>query len=149
MTSKAERIAQAVLGALVTPTMDGVPPTRIYRDMEGALGAAELPAVVVEMGDEPPPEPGGTLIGRKMRELEVRVQTLASACVGASPYAVADPVVVEAHDRLAADPTLGGLAFGFAEGGTGRRREDAERNIGSVTKIYLFRYHTTESSLES
>lgn len=148
MTSKAELIAQKVVSALTVPAMSNVPAARIYRDMEGALAAGDLPAIVVELGDEPDPTPGGTLIGRKMRTVEIRVQTLAKASLGSSPYAAADPAVVEAHNRLSADMTLGGLAFGFDEGATSRQREDAEQNIGSVSKAYLFQYHTTEASLE-
>jgi len=148
MTTKAEMIAQAVVTALTAPAMSAVPATRVYRDLQGALTAGTLPAIVVELGDEPEPSPGGTVIGRKMREAELRVQVLASASLGASPYTAADPAVVEAHNRLSADMTLGGLAWGMTEGATERQRYDAEKNIGAVTKTYLFRYHTTEASLE-
>lgn len=148
MTSKAESIAQAVVAALTSPAMTSVPAARIYRDLQGALAAGDLPAIVVELGDEIAPDPGGTLIGRKMRRVELRLQTVAAASLGSSPYASADPAVVEAHNRIAADPTLGGLAFGYDEGDTQRQREDAEKNIGSVTKAYVFQFHTTEASIE-
>ena len=140
MTSRAEAIAQAVhtlLSALST-----VPAARVYRDLHGAIASSALPAIAVETGDED--EPQRTVIGHKLRTVEIRVVVLAS---GSDPFTAADPIVVEAFDALAADPTLGGLAFEFSEGVTFRERTDAEQNTVSVTKVYQYQYRTTESSL--
>lgn len=147
MTSKAEAITQAVVAALTTPAMTSVSAARVYRDLQGALAAASLPAIAVETGDEE--EAQRTVIGYKMRAVEIRVSVLAAASLGASPYTAADAAVVESFNRLSADPTLGGLAFEFDEGPTARTREDAEQNIGSVTKSYRYQYRTTEASIEA
>lgn len=141
MTSRAEQITAAVLAALATPTIAGV--SAIDRDMHTVLNAGRFPAIVVETGNEEPPVRG--VIGHKMRVVEVTVSVIAA---GASPYTVADPFVLAAFDRLAADPSLGGLAFEFDEGETRRGRLDADRPIGVVSKSYLYKFRTTESSLE-
>lgn len=144
MTSLAERITAAVYTALTVPTMSSVPAARVFRDLQGAISSTELPAIAVETGDEP--EPMRSVIGHKMRAVEVRVTVLAS---GASPFSAADPALVESFNRLAAAPTLGGLAFEFSEGSTNREREGAEQNVGAVTKTYVYQFRTTEGSIES
>lgn len=146
MSSKAERIAAAVHAALTTPAMTAVPAADVFRDLHGALESGALPAIAVETGDED--EPNRTVIGYKLRAVEIRMTVLAAGVSGASPYTAADAALVEAHNRLAADPTLGGLAFEFDEGPTERARESAEKNLGSITKSYRYTYRTTEASIE-
>lgn len=138
MTSRAEAIAQAVHAKL--SALSTVPAARVFRDLHGAIESKALPAIAVETGDEDEP----VRMGRKQRTVEVRVVVLAS---GSNPFTAADPIVVEAFDALMADRTLGGLAAEVDEGMTFRAREDAETNLASVTKIYQYRYYTTESSL--
>lgn len=143
MTSKAEQITQAVVMALSTPAMTSVG-TRVYRDLNDALASGDWPAVAVETGGETEPE--RMTIGHKMRTLEVRVTVLAS---GSNAFSSADAALVESFNRLSADPTLGGLAFEFDEGVTDRSREGAGDNVAAVTKSYLYKFRTTESSIES
>lgn len=142
MTSKAESITQAVVAALGTPTMTAVPTARVFRDLKDALASEQWPAIVVETGDEQ--EPVRALIGYKMRRVDVLMTVLADG-----GFADADAALVEAHNRLAADPTLGGLAFEFDELETTRTREGAAQNVVSVTKTYQYSFRTTEASLES
>lgn len=137
MTSRAEAIAEAVHAKL--STLSTVPASRVHRDLYGALQAKSLPAVAVETGDEA--EPQRLVIGHLMRTAEIRIAVVADS------FAAADPIVVEMFDKLAADRTLGDLAFEFTEGMTYRARADAESNVVSVTKILQFQYRTTESSL--
>ena len=142
MTSKAESITQAVVTALGTPTMTAVPTARVFRDLKDALASDQWPAIVVETGDEQ--EPVRALIGYKMRRVDVLMTILADG-----GFADADAALVEAHNRLAADPTLGGLAFEFDELETTHTREGAAQNVVSVTKTYQYSFRTTEASLES
>lgn len=144
MTSKAEQITAAVVTALTVPTMSSVPAARVFRDLHGALGSALLPAIAVETGDES--EPVRVTIGHKMRSVEIRVSVLAS---GSNPFSAADAAVVESFNRLAAIPTLGGLAFEFDEGPVVRLREDAEQNTCRVDRTYVYKFRTTEASIES
>lgn len=143
MTSKAERITAAIHTALTVPAMTSVPAARVYRDLHGALQVDLLPAIAVETGDEI--EPAHRARGFKVRELDVLVIVLAR---GTSPYTVADAALVEAHARVMADRTLGGLALGVQEGITRRERADAEQQIAAITKTYRVQYHTTETSIE-
>lgn len=142
MTSKAEQIAAAVHAALTTPAMTSVPAARVYRDLHGALQSDLLPAIAVETGDEDPPV--RIVIGSKERTTEVRITVLAL-----TSFATADAAVVESYNRIAAEPTLGGLAFEFDEGQTRRDREPAEQQRVSITKTLRFQYRTAENSLEA
>lgn len=142
MTSKAEQITQAVVTALTVPTMTSVPTARVFRDLTDALASESWPAIVVETGDEDAPE--RITIGHKSRRVEIRVTVLE-----AGGYADADAALVESFNRLAADPSLGGLAFEFEEGPTLRSREGASENVVSIVKSYVYQFRTTELSLES
>ena len=139
MTSKAEQITQAAATALAA--MSTVPTARVFRDLKDALDSDQWPAIVVETGDEQ--EPVRSLIGYKMRRVDVLMTVLAQG-----GFSDADAALVEAHNRLSADPTLGGLAFEFDELETTRARESAAQNVVSVTKTYRYSYRTTEASLE-
>lgn len=142
MTSKAEQIAAAAATALTTPTMSAVPAARVYRDLADAIAEALWPAIVIETGDEQ--EPVRVTIGHKMRRVDVLMTVLAEGA-----YSNADAALVEAHNRLAAVPTLGGLAFEFDELETTRAREGAAQNVVAVVKGYRYSFRTTEASLES
>lgn len=141
MTSKAERIAAAVAAALSSPPMASVPPSRVFRDLYGAIDAGTLPAIAVETGDE---EAGDRVTtGFVERALDVRV-----AVVSAGDYVTGDPALVEAYARIASNPTLSGLAYDFQDAGTQRERADGERRLCMTTKTLRYRYRTTEASLE-
>lgn len=141
MTSKAERIASAVAGLLTVPAMTNVPPSRVFRDLYGAIGAGALPAIAVETGNE---EPGDRVVlGFVERVLDVRLHVISMG-----EYAAADAALVEAYTRIAANPTLSGLSFDFQDAGTQRERDEAERRICLTTKTLRYRYRTTEESLE-
>lgn len=143
MASRAERIADAVRTALSAVPMVSVEPQQVYRELRGALGADRLPAVAIELGNEP--APGRTTISHLMRSVEIRVTVLAAGPAG---YGATDAAHVESFNRIAADATLGGLAFDMEEGAITREREDAERQRVSVTHTYLFKYRTTDRSIE-
>lgn len=142
MTSKAERIADALHAALSSPAMTSVPPARVFRDLHGALQSELLPAIAIETGDEP--EPVRAVIGAKERVVDVRVTVLASGS-----YLAADAALVEAFARVMADPTLGGLVFEADEGQTRRDREEGERQLVAVTKTWRCQYRTADDSLEA
>ena len=144
MTSKAERITQAIVTALTVPAMSSVPAARVFRDVNGALQSDLMPAVAVETGSEDTPDRRTTR--HKLRFLDVDVTVVAK---GASPFTVADPALVESFARLMADRSLGGLALEVQEGPTRRERGPAEDQLGAITKTYRVQYHTTEESLES
>lgn len=142
MTSKAERIAAAVATTVTAPAMTNVPPSRVFRDLYGAIGAGALPAIAIETGNE---EPGDrAVLGFVERVLDVRLHVVAMG-----DYSAGDAALVEAYGRIAANPTLAGLAFDFQDAGTQRERDEAERRICLTTKTLRYRYRTTEESLEN
>lgn len=140
--SRAEAITQAIF-ALLADEDGPIEGVSVHRDLHGALSAGSLPAIVVETGDEP--APSHVAIGVKTRAVEVIVSVVAR---GASPYTEADAALLEAHDRIMADRSLGGLAIEIAESFTRRSRVDAEQQVGEIAKSYLVQYVTTEISLE-
>ncbi len=142
--SRAESITEAVVEALTTPAMTSVPAARVYRDLNDALSSESWPAVLVETGDEPPPQTAA--IGRKFRSLDVVVTVLAASS-GGSPHTDADAAVVEAFGRLMADRTLGGLAWDIQEGPTSRTSEAYGERLAAVRKVYQIEYETEEASL--
>lgn len=141
MTSRAESIAGAVFDALTVPAMATVPVDRVFRDLHGALESDALPAIAVETGDEPPPI--RVVLGHKERRVDIDVTVIATG-----GYAAADAAVIEMHQRLLSDPSLGGLVFELEEGATRRQRQDGERHLVAVTKTWSAQYRTTEGSLE-
>lgn len=140
--TKAESIAQAFIAALTSPEMTSVPAANVYRDYTSALDAGVSPAIVVDMGDETPPD--GTT-GFRSRTLTMRVMVLTK---GANPKSLADPVLIEAHGRIMADSTLAGLVLDVRESATTRRADRLEKPVAYVTKEYDVDYRTTGDSLE-
>ena len=144
MTSKALQIAQAIETVLTVPAMTAVPAASVYADPLDALEHETFPAVAVELGDED--EPIEVATGVLARSLEITITVLSN---GSAPFVRADAPLVEAHSRIFADRTLGGLALDIAEGPTRRQREGMGEGVGSSAKTYRIQYRTTETSLES
>lgn len=143
MPSRAEAIAAHVHGLMRAPAMSSVAPIDVYRHLGRALDADTTTALVVEPGDEP--EPSGEIVGFEIRRLELRLIAIAK---GADPDTLADAPLLEAHNRLLTDPTLGGLGLRIDEGGTKRERADLEKPATAITKTYVITYRTEGTSLE-
>lgn len=141
MASIAERIAAGVHQALTVPPMTSVP-VEVHRDLHGALEREAYPAIAIETGNEPPAV--RSLLGHRERVVEVRVTVLAEG-----GYEAADPADCEAFARIAANPTIGGLAFDVEDAGVVRERAPGARQVFAVTRMYRFPYRTVENSLES
>ena len=140
--SRAAQIMAAVETALSVPHLDSLPAEAVYTNLLVPLERQALPALVIEMGDEPAPAEEGRSIGYCDRTLEIVVSVLVDAT---APYTAADPVVVDAFDRLVADRTLGGLCLYLNEGGTTRSRHDS--GVGLVTTTGLATYRTGRDAL--
>ena len=134
--SKAERILAAIVTA-ITPTT-GIS-SRVFRDRWEAVARSEMPCVVVEPTGE---EPGAVSVPFTDYTLTVAVDILISG----SPLSVlADPIRVDAHARLMADRTLGGLAHSIDQGPTEWRGEPGE--IGILSLSYNVRFRTRTEDL--
>ncbi|MBS1188912.1 MAG: hypothetical protein H6R10_704 [Rhodocyclaceae bacterium] len=144
MASKAEQIMQAIVTLLTVPPMSSVPSADVHRDVTVAIDSAVSAAIAVEEGDEP--EPSLFTIGVADRVLDVRLTALAK---GHAASSLADAPMVEAHNRLMANLTLGGLADDIEEGPSSRERAQREKPVAAITKTYRVRYRTGARSVES
>lgn len=133
--SKAERILAAIVTA-ITPTT-GIS-SRVFRDRWEAVARAEMPCVVVEPLGE---EPGIVSIPFTDYVLTVAVDILVS---GSPLSALADPIRVDAHSRLMADRTLGGLTHSIDPGPSEWKGEPGEIGILSLSYRIPFRTLTAD-----
>ena len=137
-------IREQILLALMANTAGTVQlDSRIYRSRQEAFSRAAFPALVVETAsNEPAPYAAGT---RTMTHaLDVRFLLLVDAPI---PDAAADPILVDLHSRLMADPILGGLAMNIEPGPT--TYAFAEDGVAVVETHYLVKYRTLVQSLTS
>lgn len=126
---------------LTGPPMGTIPDTSVFRNFDSALNS-ELPAVLIEEGDEPTPDL--THVSLADRRLNVRVSVLIK---GDQSYQFADEPLVEVYDRIMKDRTISGLALDLVEGPTKRERMMLEKPVAIITKNFIVRYRTAEDSL--
>lgn len=141
MISKAEQIAQYVVGLLTVPPLAGVTAADVLRDPLDAPDSDDYPLLCVELGDEPPPTRPVT--GQKHRGVVLMISVLHK---GAAPLLAADPIATEAAARLLADPTLGGLAVDSDEGETVRLQDELGEGSAKITMTWRVIYRTAETS---
>lgn len=141
MSSRVEEIMLKLLDQLIGPPMNTIPETSVFRNFYSALNS-ELPAVFIEEGDEPTPDLSH--LGRADRHLNVRVSVLIK---GEQSYQFADEPLVEVYDRIMQDRTVSGLALDLTEGETKRERAMLEKPVAIISKHFLVRYRTDETSL--
>jgi len=142
MTTRADAIMQAILTTLTVPAMSAVPVAHVFRDEEVAIEQDVLPAVSLAEGDEPAPDRINTHEAERFLEF-----TLSVRAKGAVPFTAADAALLEAHNRIMADQTLGGLSEEITEGPTRRERADLNTRVCRVEKAYRIRYRTTDGAL--
>ena len=135
MTSKSERILAAIEATLApTAGISG----RVFRDRWEALARAEMPAIVIEPQSE---DPQIAAIPYTDSTLLVTVDILIS---GSPLSTLADPIRVNAHARLMADRTLGGLAHSIDPAPVAWSGEPGEIGILSLSYRVPFRTLTTD-----
>lgn len=138
MTTRSLAIADHIASLLA-----GVPDVPVFRDIVRAIDRTEQLALVVEQGDEPPPQ--RDTVATYERAIDIQVSGVAK---GSEPYSRADAPLNAAHNLILQDRTLGGLAMDIEEGPTTRQRDSLEREVGVVTKTYRVVYRTGADSLE-
>lgn len=134
--SKSERILAAIATALA-PT-DGIA-GRVFRDRWEAVARGEMPCLVVEPQGE---DPQIIAIPNTDSSLLVAVDVLIS---GAPLSTLADPIRVDAHARLMADRSLGGLAHTIDPASVQWQAEPGE--IGILSLGYRITYRTLTTDL--
>lgn len=149
MASKAEQVAARVVALLVGNTAAGA---RVYRDREDAFSREESPAILVECIDEDSTPLGGG-VGGGIPALQFDADSLRLAVTavtrGAAWQSVADGVRVQAHALIVADPTLRQVVADLRRDRCEWRASSADQPFGYAAQIYLFKYHTRASALDS
>jgi hypothetical protein len=133
--SKSERILAAIEAAL-TPTA-GIS-GRVFRDRWEAVARNEMPCIVIEPLGE---EPGLTSLPFTDYTITVSVDILIS---GSPLSTLADSIRVDAHARLMADRTLGGLTHSIDPGPSEWKGEPGEIGILSLSYRIPFRTLTAD-----
>ena len=133
--SKSERILAAIEAAL-TPTA-GIS-GQVFRDRWEAVARNEMPCIVIEPLGE---EPGLTSLPFTDYTMTVAVDIFIS---GSPLSTLADPIRVDAHARLMADRTLGGLTHSIDPGPSEWKGEPGEIGILSLSYRVPFRTLTAD-----
>jgi hypothetical protein len=143
--SRREQIIVALLEA-ITPTtgFGGLAPVgRIYRSRVEAFSRNALPSLVIEMNsDIPSPESAG--VTTMPSRLDIRLLLLID---NNQPDSAADPLLVELHDRIMEDLTLGGLSMNIEPGPTTYDQE--VNNLAVIETHYIVSYRTLITDLTS
>lgn len=143
MSSKALQIRDKIITLLTTPALTGIGSGGVSVDPDYAFEAGDLPAVAVYLGDETIER---ALIGADDRTLNVTVRIISK---GSDAFANGDAVLVQVHNRIVTDLTLGGLALDVRQQGTRRSRDVLEVPVAIAEIDYAVDYRTTTTSLES
>lgn len=148
MTSKAYQINEAAQALFETPALTGIGTGGVVDDPDYAYEIGDLPMVAVYMGDETVER---TLINAHDHTITmtVRVTAKKGGVSGKSALLSCDPLLVQVHNRLMADLTLGGRALDIRQQGTRRQRDVIEVPVAYTEIDYAVDYRTTTTSLES
>jgi hypothetical protein len=116
---------------------------RVYRSRVEAFSRGATPALVVEcVSNQPNPTRAG--VTTMPHSLELRMLLMIDHPI---PDQAADPILLDLHDRLMADLTLGGLSMDILPGET---RWDQEVNgVAVVSHSYVVSYRTLIKDLTS
>jgi hypothetical protein len=143
MSTKSLRIRNALVALFTATPVAGVAAAAVYTDWRFAIKPIDLPAIAVELGDEIAPQ--RVLIGALDRTLQAKVSIITA---GDDATTAADTIVAEAHRRLVADLTLGGLAMDVKQDAISRQRDVLEKPVMITELNYLVEYRTTMTSME-
>ena len=139
-TTRREQILSAVAAALATTAGVG---GRVYRSRVEAFSRNEAPALIIEPG----PDPAEVYANCK---LDWRLTLLIVIYTrGQIPDQLADPILLDAHSKLMADRTLGGLAIDIVPTLSDPQRDKADLTSLWQVNTYQVRYRTAVDNLSS
>ena len=151
MSTKSLQIRNSAIALFTATLLPGIntsatiAPQGVYTDWHYAIKAQDTPCVVVEMGDERPPQ--RVMIGAEDRSMQLKVFVIGAQDDAAT---LIDPIVAEVHKRLVADLTLGGLAMDVMQDAITRQRDNTMDKPALVTEmIYQVEYRTSMTSMEA
>jgi hypothetical protein len=140
MTSVREQILSAIAATLATTEGVG---GRVYRSRVEAFSRDEAPAIIIEPG----PDRAQTYSICKLDwsfDVLVVVHTR-----GQVPDQLADPILLDAHAKIMADRTLGGLAIDIIPTLSDPQRDKADLTSLWQVNTYQVRYRTAVDDLSS
>jgi hypothetical protein len=141
MATRPLQIRDALVDALKSAAVAGVPRDHIHVNLRQAVASGQRPAIVLDLGDEPEPT---RQYDQRQRRVDLTLRILAD---GADPFAVIDPIREAAHARVMQDKTLGGLCETLVEGPSQRERVDLDVPIGALLTVYQVSYTTRGEAL--
>ncbi|SFJ04374.1 hypothetical protein [Nitrosomonas sp. Nm34] len=142
MASRVEQMMGYLYAKLAASgAMTTIASSSVFRDLDSALNG-ELPAVVIEEGDELTPELPA--LGIANRQLTIRLMILIK---GSAPYSLADAPLIEAYNLIMSDRTVNNMAIDLTEGETRRTRGMLEKPVAIVSKEFVIQFRTDETSL--
>lgn len=131
MSSKREQILQALCAALAPVTLiEG----RVYRSDPEATDRENTPCINVTWSAE---QATPQTVPMMERTLSVAVAVLAR---GDIPDQIADQIIVDVHQRIMADTTLGGLAIDTMLDTAAFEFVSADQTAGKLTHEYQIMY---------
>lgn len=140
MTSRREQILSAVATALASTSGVG---GRVFRSRVEAFSRDEAPAIIIEPG----PDRAQTYSICKLDwSLDVLVVVHTR---GQVPDQLADPILLDAHAKLMADRTIGGLAIDIVPTLSDPQRDKADLTSLWLVNTYQVRYRTAIDDLSS
>ena len=131
MPSKREQILSAIVTKLAP--VAGVS-GRVFRSQADPNPRELDPFIAVEWSSEQAMADTVQLLGRSLN-VDVSVYTR-----GDAPDSLADPIMVDVHQRLTADPSLGGLAIDIQLEDASNEVIAADFPAAKVTHTYVVKY---------
>lgn len=144
MTSKREQILAAMATALAGTS--GVS-TRIWRSRAEAISRNESPALLIEPATETTIDPegtGGVSFCRLDWRLVVRIGVITR---GPIPDQLADPILLDIHQRLMTDTNLAALIMSIYPSSCEWQAADGDGTAGVAICNWLIRYRTSVNDI--
>jgi hypothetical protein len=144
MTSRREQIIQAITTALTGTTGLG---SRIWRSRAEAVSRNESPALLIEPATETPIDPEGSE-GLSFPYLDRRlIVKIGVITRGPIPDQLADPILVDVHQRLMTNAGLAGLTISVYPGPVDWEQADADTTAGVAICDWVIRYRTAVNDI--
>ena len=134
--TKRESILLAIEAIL--DDLDEVDPASVFRSRVSAFLKAEAPAVLLTWLRDTPEQFGATNSELNWR-LQFRVSVLNRTEI---PDSGIDDIVAEIHEKLMADPSLGGLVLDIEPAAAELQLIDADNGAGIVSSEFVALYRT-------
>jgi hypothetical protein len=115
----------------------------VFRSRVLALQRSETPSIAVEpISDNADP----SMLGVIAWSMQLRIAVIAR---GSVPDSLADPVVLDVHNKMISDRRLGGLSIDIEPAGVKFELMEGDQAVGVISLIYQIEYRTKADDLTS